>query len=158
MAFNSIHKGKKQLATGLDLLPGVKQLLEAFSAQHMPMYITTNTEREVAEVSFQAIGKHYFRNTLCGDEVLAAKPAPDMYLRAAQLAHSAPQDCLVFEDSVTGVSAALAAGCQVIAIDHDPNQAIPPAATKLSTLHGSPTLDGITTDMIHTWFNNMRKR
>ena len=49
-----------------------------------------------------------------GDEVPHPKPAPDVYLQAARVLGMAPQHCLVIEDSVTGVTAARAAGMRVL--------------------------------------------
>jgi len=56
--------------------------------------------------------------TLCGDEIGASKPAPDIFLAAAQKLQLAPSDCLVFEDAVTGIQAARAAKMPVIVIDN----------------------------------------
>jgi len=53
---------------------------------------------------------------VCGDDVAAGKPAPDAYLLAARALGAAPIDCLVIEDSPTGVAAALAAGMPVLGI------------------------------------------
>ena len=57
------------------------------------------------------------------EDVKNAKPAPDIYQLAAQRAGFKPARCLVVEDSVTGATAALAAGCKVIGftgVAHDP--------------------------------------
>lgn len=50
------------------------------------------------------------------DGVKAGKPAPDIFLRAAELLACAPGDCLVFEDSVNGIRAANAAGIPVVMV------------------------------------------
>ena len=55
---------------------------------------------------------------VCGDDVVRSKPSPDPYLRAAELVGVAPADCLVIEDSPTGVAAAEAAGMVVLAVPH----------------------------------------
>jgi beta-phosphoglucomutase-like phosphatase (HAD superfamily) len=52
-----------------------------------------------------------------GDEVSQPKPAPDVYLRAAELLAVNPGACLVIEDSPTGIAAAREAGMGVIAVD-----------------------------------------
>jgi beta-phosphoglucomutase-like phosphatase (HAD superfamily) len=44
------------------------------------------------------------------------KPAPDVFLKAAELLAAAPRDSIVFEDSHTGVEAAIAAGMQVVGL------------------------------------------
>lgn len=52
-----------------------------------------------------------------GNDVAKAKPAPDVFLRAAEVLGLDPADCCVFEDSQAGIDAARAAGCSIIAID-----------------------------------------
>jgi beta-phosphoglucomutase-like phosphatase (HAD superfamily) len=51
-----------------------------------------------------------------GSDIQRGKPAPDIFLRAAELLKVAPQSCCVVEDSKPGVAAGLAAGMRVIAI------------------------------------------
>lgn len=51
-----------------------------------------------------------------GHQVARPKPHPDIYLRAAELLDTLPQDCVVFEDSFTGIEAARAAGMAVVGI------------------------------------------
>ncbi|MGH7972612.1 MAG: HAD family hydrolase [Limisphaerales bacterium] len=57
-----------------------------------------------------------FRCVVTAGDVPRGKPAPDIFLRAAQLLKVSPGDCWVIEDSKPGVSAGLAAGMRVIAI------------------------------------------
>ena len=57
--------------------------------------------------------------TVCGDEVASGKPAPDPYLRAAELLGLSAGRCLAVEDSVTGTAAAEAAGCPVLVVPND---------------------------------------
>jgi beta-phosphoglucomutase-like phosphatase (HAD superfamily) len=56
---------------------------------------------------------------VCGDEVRHAKPAPDIYARAAELLGFATAQCLAIEDSVTGTAAAESAGCPVLVVPND---------------------------------------
>ena len=65
----------------------------------------------------------FFRHVVKGADVGRGKPAPDIYLRAAQLfegatAVVASRDCLAFEDAPSGVASATAAGMQVRAREH----------------------------------------
>ncbi|MEA4912146.1 MAG: HAD family phosphatase [Oscillospiraceae bacterium] len=59
----------------------------------------------------------------CDGDVAACKPAPDLFLKGAQLLGARPQDCLVVEDSVSGILAGKAAGCAVALI---PDLRMPP--------------------------------
>ena len=83
------------------------------------MALVTNTQRALTERALNSIGRHYFSATVCGDEVANGKPAPDPYLRAAELLGLAPRQCLAVEDSVTGTAAAEAAGCPVLVVPND---------------------------------------
>lgn len=107
------------LEGGIDLNPGVAGVLESLAAAGVPMYVTTNTERVLADRCIDAMGRHFFTDTITGDEVVNPKPAPDMYLEAARRAGAAPGECLVFEDSWAGMTAAVDAGCVVLGLAED---------------------------------------
>ena len=104
---------------GLPWCDGAREMLEALAAERTPMALVTNTQRALAERALNSIGRHYFSVTVCGDEVPSGKPAPDPYLRAADLLGLAPADCLAVEDSVTGTAAAEDAGCAVLVVPND---------------------------------------
>ncbi|MCV7134689.1 HAD family phosphatase [Mycobacterium hodleri] len=104
---------------GLTWMPGARELLDALTDAGVPMALVTNTRRALTERALKSIGSHYFSASVCGDEVEHAKPAPDPYLRAAHLLGVDPAECLAIEDSVTGASAAEAAGCPVLVVPND---------------------------------------
>ncbi|MBL9175165.1 MAG: HAD family phosphatase [Verrucomicrobiales bacterium] len=60
--------------------------------------------------------RRHFRAVVSADDVARGKPAPDIFLRAAELLGVPPQECVVIEDSVAGVAAGRAAGMKVIGI------------------------------------------
>lgn len=101
---------------GLPWCDGARELLDELAAAAMPIALVTNTPRMLAERALGSIGRHYFAAVVCGDEVPSGKPAPDPYLRAAQLLDLDPRWCLAVEDSPTGVAAAEAAGCAVLVV------------------------------------------
>jgi HAD superfamily hydrolase (TIGR01509 family) len=104
---------------GLPWCEGAEQLLDGLVAEGTPMALVTNTQRALTERALNSIGRHYFLATVCGDEVASGKPAPDPYLRAAELLGVAAEDCLAVEDSVTGAAAAESAGCPVLVVPND---------------------------------------
>lgn len=104
------------LAAGIEPNPGIRGILAPLRQRGTPMLVTTNTERPLADICIDAVGREFFTNTITGDEVAHPKPAPDMYAEAARRVGADPADCLVFEDSVAGMSAALAAGCAVVGL------------------------------------------
>ncbi|MCK0440732.1 HAD family phosphatase [Gordonia alkaliphila] len=97
-------------ARALPWRPGAVAVLDMVAAADIPMLLVTNTMREVADIAIGTIGADRFVATVCGDEVEFGKPAPDIYLRAAELVGAHPGDCLAIEDSPTGAAAAHAAG------------------------------------------------
>lgn len=105
--------------TGLPWLPGAQEMLEKLVAAGVPLALVTNTRRDLTERALNSIGRHYFSATVCGDEVVHAKPAPDPYLRAAELLGFDASQCLAIEDSVTGTAAAEAAGAPVLVVPND---------------------------------------
>lgn len=146
-----IYERVGSLMTDISPMPGVINLLETLP---QPKYVTTNTERDLADRSIAAVGKHYFVGSVTGDEVAHPKPAPDMYLKAAQMAGADPQDCLVFEDSTNGMTGAVKAGCVVIALSDDPV----PGATSLRELHGNLSLEGVTASDVTAWYSEIREK
>jgi HAD superfamily hydrolase (TIGR01509 family) len=112
---------------GLPWCDGARELLDELLAVGMPMALVTNTHRMLTEKALNSIGRQYFSVSVCGDEVPAGKPAPDPYLRAAELLGLDPAQCLAVEDSVTGTEAAEAAGCPVMVV---PNAVEVPASAR----------------------------
>ncbi|HWQ08829.1 MAG TPA: HAD family hydrolase, partial [Holophaga sp.] len=58
----------------------------------------------------------HFDALVTRDLVQAGKPSPEIYLKAASMLGCAPEECLAFEDSPTGIEAALAAGMPVVMV------------------------------------------
>lgn len=104
---------------GLPWCPGAREMLEALAAEKTPTALVTNTVRQLAERALDSIGRHFFSVTVCGDEVPSGKPAPDPYLRAAELLGLPASECLAVEDSVTGAAAAERAGCAVLIVPNE---------------------------------------
>ncbi len=97
------------------LVPGLRAFLDRYRAA--PMAVASNAEPEnVAFVLDRAGLKPYFRVVVDGHQAVHPKPHPDIYLRAAVLLEVAPANCIVIEDSPTGVAAAKAAGMRVIGL------------------------------------------
>lgn len=98
-----------------NLVPGIANWLAHVSGA--PIALATNAER--ANVDFVLDGgglRPYFEAIVDGSQVERPKPAPDVYLRAAELLKIPPRNCIVFEDSPVGVAAALAAGMRVVGV------------------------------------------
>jgi HAD superfamily hydrolase (TIGR01509 family) len=103
-------------AAGLEWRPGALDALRMVRAAGWSTALVTNTERALTEMALESIGREHFTVTVCGDEVPHGKPAPDPYLRAAELLDVAAEDCLAVEDSPTGATAAERAGAAVLVV------------------------------------------
>jgi pseudouridine 5'-phosphatase len=110
----------KVLVARAPAILGAEAFTRALAARSVPLAIATSTEAPLFALKAAAhrgwLG--IFGATVCGDDprVARAKPAPDIFLAAAQDLGAPPESCLVFEDSPFGVEAARAAGMQVIAL------------------------------------------
>jgi HAD superfamily hydrolase (TIGR01509 family) len=96
-------------------LTEVPGALTAIAALTLPKAIASSGSRAGLERKLKQTGlwDHFAPHVFSADHVANAKPAPDLFLRAAQSLDVAPRDCLVLEDSVNGVIAARAAGMTV---------------------------------------------
>ncbi len=101
----------------IPLKQGVKRLIEELHKKGMIIGLGTSNSFELAEKSLKHNEIwHYFKTAVTGDEHLKGKPFPDIYLLAAQRLQLEPENCLVIEDTLTGVQAGKAAGMTVFAI------------------------------------------
>ncbi|NMB62068.1 MAG: HAD family phosphatase [Chloroflexi bacterium] len=104
---------------GLPLVDGALDIQAYFKHHHIKMAVASSTYREEVLFRMEKAGiADLFTVVLGGDEIKNPKPAPDVFLRAAQLLRTKPEACLVLEDSENGVLAAKAAGMHVFAIQN----------------------------------------
>lgn len=104
------------IRAGARPMPGAVSLVEQVG-RVLPMAVASNSPRRLLDLALergQFAGT--FQETVAADEVGVPKPAPDLYLEACSRLGVAPEQALAFEDSMTGVLAAKAAGMKVICI------------------------------------------
>ena len=97
-------------------MPGAVETVRCLSDAGMPMCVASNGTREKMVVTLEVTGlAGYFGDKFYGvDQVAYGKPAPDIYLLAAQNMGVPPSRCVVIEDSYPGAQAGLAAGMTVL--------------------------------------------
>jgi HAD superfamily hydrolase (TIGR01509 family) len=99
-------------------MQGALNLLKQLHCLNLPIGLATNAPRSVCHTVLQCLEiATYFTSVQTADDVKNTKPHPEIYLKSADNLQVAPQHCLVFEDSPTGVKAAHAAGMQVIYVN-----------------------------------------
>ncbi|MDK8895736.1 HAD family phosphatase [Corynebacterium sp. MSK006] len=139
----------------LEPKPGVRDLLGDLGSAGVPAVVTTNTVRPLADIAIDAVGRDFFADAVTGDQVARYKPAPDMFLEAARRTGVSPADCVVFEDSLAGMSGALEAGCVVIGLPEVPGQAPQPGAADLGELNGERSFVGVDAHRVGVWFDRL---
>ncbi len=98
-------------AQGLATRPGASELLNTLHAHAIPKAVATSTGKAEAwrQLAIADLSQHF--DILCGgDEVERGKPAPDLFLLAAERLNIRPSACVVLEDSEYGIQAAKEAG------------------------------------------------
>jgi pseudouridine-5'-monophosphatase len=99
--------------------PGARELVAHLHRHRIPQAVATSSTRSLFELKTR---RHdwfaLFDTIVTGDDpqIKRGKPAPDIFLTAAQRLAVAPANCLVFEDAPSGMRAALAAGMSVVTV------------------------------------------
>ncbi|WP_189036064.1 HAD family hydrolase [Streptomyces daqingensis] len=109
-------KFTERLRRGVPLAPGARRLLTELRLHGVPTALVSASHREIVDEMLKSLGAEHFDVTIAGDELSRTKPHPDPYLTAARRLGADPARCAVIEDTVTGVAAGEAAGCQVVAV------------------------------------------
>ncbi|MGW8380047.1 HAD family phosphatase [Streptomyces sp. ODS28] len=123
-----------RVAAGVTVQPGALRLLEDAKALGVPVALVTASERPVADLVLDRLGRDRFAFSVAAGEAGRDKPHPDPYLRAARELGVSPGDCLAVEDTPTGAEAALAAGCRLLAVPTVPGIAAGPRTLLASSL------------------------
>jgi HAD superfamily hydrolase (TIGR01509 family) len=96
--------------------PGAKELLLELRRRGIKTALVTMSLRSMAMQVVDAMGFKAFDVVVAGDDVIHGKPHAEPYLKAAELLGVAPGDCVAFEDSISGILSAEAAGTKAVGI------------------------------------------
>ncbi|MFN0170166.1 MAG: HAD family hydrolase [Bryobacteraceae bacterium] len=105
------------MAAGLErsLVPGIREFLGKLPG--VPLGLGSNAEPANVDFLLDSAGlRPYFKAVVDGRQVDRPKPFPDIYLEVARLLGYRACDCVIFEDSLSGVTAARAAGARVVGV------------------------------------------
>lgn len=109
--FREIYKDQAQP------LPYLPEFLENLSTNKIKTAVATSAPRANMDLILDSLNiRHYFHSTLGSENVVLHKPHPEVYLKSAQNLAIHPKNCVVFEDSFSGITAGLNAGMNVIAV------------------------------------------
>jgi HAD superfamily hydrolase (TIGR01509 family) len=99
-------------------MPGALELVRELQSQGVKTGLVSASPRNIVDAVLDNLGHDLFPFSISSDDVERTKPNPDCYLKAAVMTDSDIQNCLVFEDSLTGMQAATSSGAYLIAVPH----------------------------------------
>ena len=99
-------------------MPGAYELVKDLQKNGVKTGLVSASPRIIVDAVLDNVGAELFPFSISSDDVERTKPHPDAYLKAAELTNSAIENCLVFEDSLTGVGAATSSGAWLVAVPH----------------------------------------
>lgn len=113
----------KKVIGNCRVIPGAERLIRHLHKHHIPIAVATSSHEETYKLKISNYQEMFslFNHTVTGGsdpEIERGKPAPDIFLVCAKRFpdNPLPENCLVFEDTPNGVTAALAAGMQVVMV------------------------------------------
>ncbi len=96
---------------------GALEFLRLLKESGVKTALATSAPRQNVDAFLDAFSLHgVFDAEVCGDDVVRGKPDPEVFLKAAAELNENPKDCVVFEDSLPGVTAAKGAGTTCVAV------------------------------------------
>lgn len=125
---------RKKLSIHVPVKEGVYEILDFFKAEGIRIAVASSSSMEQIGANLEKAGiRGYFDALVSGVEVEHGKPAPDIFLCAAQRIGCTPDECFVFEDSENGIRAGYAAGCITVMVPDliEPSPQILPYCSKV---------------------------
>ena len=110
------YYAEKVRAGDLRAKPGARELLDFLARHGIPFALGSSSGMQRISLSLQACGLDRFPVIVCGDDPVRSKPAPDIFTLAARRLGIKPEDCLVLEDSPSGIEAGFNGRMQVCMI------------------------------------------
>jgi len=99
-------------------MPGAVELVRELQSHGVKTALVSASPRNIVDAVLDNLGHDLFPFSISSDDVVNTKPHPDAYLKAANISQSDIANCLVFEDSLTGMKAATSSGAYLIAVPH----------------------------------------
>lgn len=99
-------------------MPGAIELVRELQSHGVKTGLVSASPRNIVDAVLDNLGHELFPFSISADDVKKTKPDPEGYLKAATMSGSEISDCLIFEDSLTGMNAAIASGAYLIGVPH----------------------------------------
>lgn len=101
--------------TAIEILPGVIEFLELLKQNNYKIALGSSSKNSMIILNNLGL-THYFDSIIDGTKVINAKPNPEVFLKCAHSLGVAPEECVVFEDGIAGITASKNANIFVIGI------------------------------------------
>ena len=113
--YTTLFRSKLEKLKYLPIIIVIKNLIKNLSEKQVLLILaSSSSQRVIDKILTLSKLKKYFKHVISGYEVKKSKPAPDIFIKAAEIAGVTPGKCIVIEDSENGVLAAKRAGMKVI--------------------------------------------
>ena len=99
-------------------MPGAVELVRELQSHGVKTALVSASPRNIVDAVLDNLGHDLFPFSISADDVTKTKPDPESYLKAAEMSGSNISNCLIFEDSITGMNAAIASGAYLIGVPH----------------------------------------
>lgn len=113
-----IHTQALKMRGNTPTMPGALELVRELQEHGIKTGLVSASPRIIVDAVLDNLGHDLFPFSISSNDVEKTKPHPDCYLKAASMTESNIQNCLVFEDSLTGMNAATSSGAFLIAVPH----------------------------------------
>lgn len=131
-----MERMREKLSVHVPQKAGVREILDYLKEHGVRTAVASSSTKAQIESNLDISGiAGYFSVIVSGTEVKHGKPAPDIFLCAAERLGYLPQECIVFEDSENGIRAGHAAGCMTVLVPDlfEASPQIRPLCTKICT-------------------------
>ena len=99
-------------------MPGAIGLVQELQSNGVKTALVSASPRNIVNAVLDNLGHKLFPFSISADDVTRTKPDPEGYLKAAAMSGSEISNCLIFEDSLTGMNAAISSGAYLIGVPH----------------------------------------
>jgi HAD superfamily hydrolase (TIGR01509 family) len=99
-------------------MPGAISLVKELQRNGVKTALVSASPRNIVDAVLDNLGHDLFPFSISSDDVTQTKPNPECYVKAAQICGVEISNCLVFEDSLTGMNAAIASGAFLVGVPH----------------------------------------
>lgn len=113
-----VERVSQKFHSGISVVPGGLEMLFDVKRSNVPMALVSASPRVLVQAAIDSLPEPFFATSISSTDVRNTKPDPESYLKAAAELHVEIGNCLVIEDSLTGVQSGSASGAWVVAIPH----------------------------------------